>query len=262
MPTDDRGGTAGYRAPEILENPSVFNNKVDIWAMGCVLFELVTGKAAFTGDMAVLNQYQLNVELKIHWDDTFDKATRDAFQECIHLMVRNQFSSRPSASTLHQKFQIHHCAAIHLENQRLMTDTMAIGLFPAHSHSHDNEYYSNALEHLATNISSWATAQFQPVVNAAIAPHQIEQIRTGFQKLQNWNPSLSDSTVWKKHRLDLLLRHRKFRVTFARSTIGLFLHEKVFSGMTHVVENHDLNYWLQRYCDEVSMLGMLLLCLG
>jgi serine/threonine protein kinase len=30
-------GTTSYRAPELLEQPGNFTNKVDIWAMGCIL---------------------------------------------------------------------------------------------------------------------------------------------------------------------------------------------------------------------------------
>jgi len=48
-------GKPSYRAPElILNSKSGFNNKVDIWSLGCILFEMVTGTKAFNGDHAVL----------------------------------------------------------------------------------------------------------------------------------------------------------------------------------------------------------------
>lgn len=55
-------GTAEYSAPEILlfepGKPS-YTNKVDIWALGCILFELTTGERAFqTGYHAM--QYSVN----------------------------------------------------------------------------------------------------------------------------------------------------------------------------------------------------------
>lgn len=35
-------GTPGYRAPELLrEEHATFNNKVDIWAMGCILYQII-----------------------------------------------------------------------------------------------------------------------------------------------------------------------------------------------------------------------------
>jgi serine/threonine protein kinase len=48
-------GTPSYRAPELfdIEKPH-YNNKVDMWALGCILFELVTRKKAFSGDFAVV----------------------------------------------------------------------------------------------------------------------------------------------------------------------------------------------------------------
>jgi serine/threonine protein kinase len=49
--TEFARGTSGYRAPELLlQDTAVYNNKVDIWALGCILFELVVGTKPFTTD--------------------------------------------------------------------------------------------------------------------------------------------------------------------------------------------------------------------
>jgi serine/threonine protein kinase len=50
IPTIHARGTGGYRAPEILNESPVFTNKVDIWALGCIFFELYTGEKAFHDD--------------------------------------------------------------------------------------------------------------------------------------------------------------------------------------------------------------------
>lgn len=42
-------GTPYYLSPEICENRA-YNNKSDIWAIGCVLFEIATLKHAFEGN--------------------------------------------------------------------------------------------------------------------------------------------------------------------------------------------------------------------
>ena len=53
IPTLHARGTGGYRAPEILNENPVFTNKVDIWALGCIFFELSVGKQAFHDDWSV-----------------------------------------------------------------------------------------------------------------------------------------------------------------------------------------------------------------
>lgn len=52
--TRDGRGKPCYRAPEILrEGQSRFNNKSDIWSLGCVLYVLATGKKPFASDFEV-----------------------------------------------------------------------------------------------------------------------------------------------------------------------------------------------------------------
>src|SRR5271169_1119153 len=75
-----RRGTACYRAPEILGESASFNNKADIWALGCVVYELCSGQRAFSSDWSVM-QYSLTSELKpplsIERKDGIDPAWRD-----------------------------------------------------------------------------------------------------------------------------------------------------------------------------------------
>ncbi len=42
-------GTATYMAPEQAKGKAV-DTRADIWAFGCVLYEMLTGGAAFAGD--------------------------------------------------------------------------------------------------------------------------------------------------------------------------------------------------------------------
>lgn len=52
--TEFSHGTASYRAPEILQERCSYNNRVDIWALGCILYELISKRKAFSGDIDVL----------------------------------------------------------------------------------------------------------------------------------------------------------------------------------------------------------------
>lgn len=49
-------GTSSYKAPELVRDPDnpQFNNKVDIWAFGCVMWEMIVGKQLFKSDGAVM----------------------------------------------------------------------------------------------------------------------------------------------------------------------------------------------------------------
>src|SRR5208282_1288215 len=59
-------GTGGYRAPELVMDSSslTFTNKVDIWGLGCVLYELATGKRAFKYDWNIRDYYMSRSPLK------------------------------------------------------------------------------------------------------------------------------------------------------------------------------------------------------
>jgi len=47
-------GKPCYRAPELLqESESRYNNKVDLWSLGCIMYEMISGQKPFSGDLAV-----------------------------------------------------------------------------------------------------------------------------------------------------------------------------------------------------------------
>lgn len=46
----DYVSTRWYRAPELLVGDTNYGKAVDVWAIGCIFVELVTGRPLFTGD--------------------------------------------------------------------------------------------------------------------------------------------------------------------------------------------------------------------
>jgi serine/threonine protein kinase len=55
--TTSARGTGGYRAPEMIrEGKKGYNNKIDVWAVGCIFYEMIVGERPFADDWAV-HQY-------------------------------------------------------------------------------------------------------------------------------------------------------------------------------------------------------------
>lgn len=92
-------GTAGYRAPEILGENAQFNNKSDIWALGCITYEICTDQKAFSSDWSVI-QYSITRELNLL---CWPKSPYDyvqTLQQQVYNMLALDPSQRPRAEYL------------------------------------------------------------------------------------------------------------------------------------------------------------------
>ena len=54
--------TRWYRAPEIVLGSNKYSKAVDIWSVGCILGELIIGKAIFPGK-STIGQVELILDL-------------------------------------------------------------------------------------------------------------------------------------------------------------------------------------------------------
>jgi len=97
--TKYRSGTASYRAPEILAQIPRFTQKVDLWAVGCILYELVTGETLFDGDHEVMRYAASdnNLEMPIF---PFSKPTNFFLLDLIRNLLSVNPSDRASTSEL------------------------------------------------------------------------------------------------------------------------------------------------------------------
>ena len=98
-------GTGGFRAPELIQEASTFTNKVDIWAVGCILYELVTGKRLFDNDWKVREYYTSRLPLKsplalTGLPETYPGHLRSMISE----LLSREASLRPRASELRQLY--------------------------------------------------------------------------------------------------------------------------------------------------------------
>ena len=108
LPTKYSSGTPVYRAPELMDSggdPAMFNNKVDIWATGCILYELATGTRPFKSDVDVLCHRVFGKKLDVVLDDSFDMHSVETIEKHIVDMLQIDPSHRPSASFLSKEFE-------------------------------------------------------------------------------------------------------------------------------------------------------------
>jgi serine/threonine protein kinase len=66
-PLTTLNGVLQYQAPELLVNDRAYDEKVDVWALGIVLYELLVGDVPFP----VVNEDQYATLTKIRFDDPF-----------------------------------------------------------------------------------------------------------------------------------------------------------------------------------------------
>jgi len=97
-------GTSGYRAPELLEDSGYYNAKVDIWALGCILYELATNKKAFPNDYAVFQAKVSGSIPDIDLDNAFDDNDKASIRNSIYSMLQIMPNSRPSSVQLANDF--------------------------------------------------------------------------------------------------------------------------------------------------------------
>jgi serine/threonine protein kinase len=85
-------GTPGYRAPELLFSER-YDVKVDIWALGCILHELVTGKKPFANDWSVIQYRESTTSISL---GGCPLAMASVFQK----MIQIDPGSRPTAADI------------------------------------------------------------------------------------------------------------------------------------------------------------------
>lgn len=88
-------GTSGYRAPELVREDASYNNKVDIWALGCILYELATRRRAFANDYTVLDFATGNgARPRIH-ELPLDERSTKVLSELVNCMLNTVWWQRP-----------------------------------------------------------------------------------------------------------------------------------------------------------------------
>jgi serine/threonine protein kinase len=110
--TDYSRGTPGYRAPELIYDTKYtkYTNKTDIWAIGCIFYELVFKNKAFAGDVAVLDYARDTtysgrlLPLPFEQDTVTDEVRKAFISRIIPQILKIDPFERPRAEELYKRF--------------------------------------------------------------------------------------------------------------------------------------------------------------
>jgi len=112
--TPNRAGTPSYRAPEVIRRCDPhFNNKVDIWGLGCIMWELIYGSKRFESDWDV-NEYAKDPEGLTPWSqlECLQYPAHGAMNgilsriiQMMLLMLKEKGADRPSAEAVARELE-------------------------------------------------------------------------------------------------------------------------------------------------------------
>ena len=90
-------GTDFYMAPEILKGEE-YNNEVDIWSYGCIIYELITLKVCFESKSRF--GFMDNITKKSHGKIDLKKYN-SKWQDLIDLLLKKNYRERPNISQVY-----------------------------------------------------------------------------------------------------------------------------------------------------------------
>jgi hypothetical protein len=93
-------GTSGYRAPEVLREEAIYTNKVDIWAIGCIIYELAAGNKAFHEDWAVREYAFGSDEISLREINGWPSFANSQLFDLLKQLLQKEWDKRPDAKSL------------------------------------------------------------------------------------------------------------------------------------------------------------------
>ena len=100
-------GTSSYRAPELIRGSQAeYTNKVDLWGVGCILYELVLRQKAFKNDIEI-HEYAISgksYDIVIGPETVPDDRRREFISKIIKELLSIDPTRRPRADILYERF--------------------------------------------------------------------------------------------------------------------------------------------------------------
>jgi serine/threonine protein kinase len=97
--TRSANGTGGYRSPELVSKTSVVSKESDIFALGCIVYELASNEKAFSDDIDVF-QYVTNGQGPKPLSIDGDFMVKTSIRVLLDAMLNVQWWKRPSVADI------------------------------------------------------------------------------------------------------------------------------------------------------------------
>jgi tRNA A-37 threonylcarbamoyl transferase component Bud32 len=131
--TDAVMGSPGYMSPEQIRSAKHVDHRADVWGLGIVLYELVSGQPPFDGDNIATLSAQIVVETPKPVESLrpdVPRALADAIAKCLEKEPNKRFSSMAELATALQPFASPAAAPIADRIQRMAGAKSALAYAP------------------------------------------------------------------------------------------------------------------------------------
>ena len=121
--TEGKRGTESYRAPELIVGGK-YSTKVDIFALGCILYELVCCRKAFATDYELVVYSQSRTPPEVPWGPNINERWKSILSNVLLQILSIEKAKCPSASELWRQFKTY-CTISYAEFCLVKGDTKA-----------------------------------------------------------------------------------------------------------------------------------------
>uniref|UniRef100_A0A669QIZ8 mitogen-activated protein kinase n=2 Tax=Neognathae TaxID=8825 RepID=A0A669QIZ8_PHACC len=176
--------TRWYRAPEIMLNWMHYNQTVDIWSVGCIMAELLTGRTLFPGTDRILykmtEMYCLGGWVVLYLTDCLFPQARNYIQSLSYMPKMNFenvfIGANPLAVDLLEKMLV-------LDTDKRITAAEALAhAYFAQYHDPDDEPvadpYDQSFESRELEIEEWKSLTYDEVISFVPPPLDQEEMES------------------------------------------------------------------------------------